>query len=438
MASRRNQRRATSSANLRNPSPPPPIAPPQMDTLGIEFRDQEFLQNFLRLSARPIRPTRFYDVTASQELYVDGDVAQLFHQVGWDNWLNLHALTYKRLTLEFLSTLTVLRSEGSGNPRNISFQLMGQRYTRNIGQINDAFGWPRGGSIGPRSNKSRKFRPGAFWRQLTSRFDYVPTRSKATSLVSPGFRISHRLLASTIFARGDSLGVVAARELYFLWHMTEGDNRINPGAWFIDHLEYVSSRPSGAIAIGGMITIIAVSLGIDVAGLQVVQGETRINMRSFVSMHWLEEQEAGGYLWKVGSKDYAILPDPENTAIYDESNWVFEPDFPWAPDAEERDDPMEQDAPNQQPQPLDQQQPGYQGGWGEQMAALQTEFGYLRTDMGDLRRSHETMTTAFGQMQEQYSHMSTEFGTLRNDMHRYFSGSSSSQPGYDPNHPFGQ
>ena len=99
-----------------------------------------------------------------------------------------------------------------------------------------------------------------------------------------------------------------------------GGYRINPGAWLIDHLEYVSSRPSGAITIGGMITIIAVSLGIDFAGLQVVPGETRINMRSFVSMHWLEEQEAGGYLWKVGSKDYAILPDPENTAIYDESN----------------------------------------------------------------------------------------------------------------------
>jgi len=216
MASRRNQPRNTSSSNLRNPPPPPPLAPPQLDTLGIEFRHEDYLNQFMRLSARPIRPTRFYDVTASQELYVDGDVAQLFHQVGWDNWLNLHALTYKRLTLEFLSTLTVLRSEESGNPRSITFQLMGENYTRSVGQINEAFGWPRGGTIGPRSDQSRKFRPGTFWRQLTSRFDYDPTRSKATSLVSPGFRITHRLLSSTIFARGDSQGVVVVHELYFL------------------------------------------------------------------------------------------------------------------------------------------------------------------------------------------------------------------------------
>ena len=440
MASRRNAPRSTSTANLRNPSPPPLIAPPQLDTLGIEFRHQDHLNQFLRLSARPIKPTRFYDVTASQALYVDGDVAQLFNQVGWGNWLDLHALTYKRLTLEFLSTLTVLRSAESGNPRRISFQLMGQHYTRNVGQINDAFGWPRGGSIGPRSNQSRKFRAVAFWRQLTSRFDYVPTRSKATSLVNPGFRISHRLLASTIFARGESLGVVAARELYFLWSMTEGDARINPGSWLIDHLEFVSSRPRGAITIGGMITIIALSLGLDVTGLQEVPGETRINMRSFVSMHWVEEQDAGGYLWKVGNKDYAILPDPANTAIYDEQNWVFEPDFPWAPEADEEDDPMEQDNP---PSPQHQQQPhehgaGYQGGWENQMAALQAEFGVLRTDMGDLRRSNESMTAAFGQMQQQYGQMSTDFRSLRDELHRVFPGSSSSQARYDHDPSFGQ
>ena len=284
MVNRRNTPRHTSTANLRNPSLPPPVAPPQVDTLGIEFRNQEHLNNFIRLSSRRIKPTRFYDVEASRLLMVDGDVAQLFNQVGWSSWLNLHSLTYRNLTLEFLSTFSVTRSEGSSNPRRVSFQLLGQHYDRPIGFFNNCFGWPKGGTIGPRSPLANDYSPVHFWQRLTGRLDYNPARSKGSCIVSPCFRITQRFLTGTIFARGDSQGVVSAGVLYFMWHMSEGDERINPGAWLIDHLEDVSVAKKGDIAIGGMISIIAATLGVDFADMQAVTGDTRLNFRSFTSM----------------------------------------------------------------------------------------------------------------------------------------------------------
>lgn len=209
--------------------------------------------------------------------------------------------------------------------------------------------------------------------------------------------------------------------------MSQGDNRINPGAWLIDHLESVSRGSRGEITIGGMITIIAIALGFDVAGLQAVPGETRITLRSFISMHWLEDLGPGsGYLWKTGNNDYAILPDPNNTAIYEPENWLFQPDFPWAPGDNDQVDHMEEDEPpQQQPQQQPHQQPqpheaggGFQRGLEDRMAALEAGFGQLRMDVG-------AMTTAFG-------NMSTEFGMLRDDLRHYYYGSSSSQPGSDP------
>lgn len=220
--------------------------------------------------------------------------------------------------------------------------------------------------------------------------------------------------------------------------MSAGDERINLGAWLVDHLEDVSRRPRGDITIGGMITIIATALGVDVAGLQVVPGETRINFRSFISMQWVENQGPGnGYLWKVDGRPYAVHSDTNITAIYDEDNRVFNPEFDWGPGDGDGDDDerMEVDEPPRQPQQEQQQQyetGAPQGGWAEQITALQVEFGQLRTDVGALWHSNETMTTTFGQMHEQYGLMTQEFGYLRDELHRHFPGNSSSQPRYDP------
>uniref|UniRef100_A0A803NBB4 Uncharacterized protein n=1 Tax=Chenopodium quinoa TaxID=63459 RepID=A0A803NBB4_CHEQI len=75
--SRRNQPRNT-DARYRNPSPLPPVDPPQVDTMGIVFNDPTFLNKYIRISRRRVRPTKFYDESVAEALGVGDDVRMLF------------------------------------------------------------------------------------------------------------------------------------------------------------------------------------------------------------------------------------------------------------------------------------------------------------------------------------------------------------------------
>ena len=61
----------------------------------------------------------------------------------------------------------------------------------------------------------------------------------------------------TIFARGDSAGVVSSRELFILWSQF-----LEPCMWLMDHFDKVTTC-HGEIAIGGMISVIVLSFGVD-------------------------------------------------------------------------------------------------------------------------------------------------------------------------------
>uniref|UniRef100_A0A803N707 Arabidopsis retrotransposon Orf1 C-terminal domain-containing protein n=1 Tax=Chenopodium quinoa TaxID=63459 RepID=A0A803N707_CHEQI len=131
-----------------------------------------------------------------------------------------------------------------------------------IRRVNKYFGWPTIGAIGPKDRYPRDYEAGDFWRQLTGLFYYNPRSDKATTIIHLSFRLSQRAIANTTFARGDNLGVVSTRVIYFLWHLSEGNTTLDVSSWFVDHLEDVSTD-SGNITIGGMITIIATFLDLD-------------------------------------------------------------------------------------------------------------------------------------------------------------------------------
>ncbi|KMS97284.1 hypothetical protein BVRB_7g177280 [Beta vulgaris subsp. vulgaris] len=320
--SRANPSRRTSSSHLRNardPPPPPAINPPPLDTLGIQFTCEAHLERFRILSGRRLRPTRFYDPNIATKLGIDGDLQQIFYSVGWHQFLNMHALSYKRITLEFLSTLEVVRSN-TKNPRSITFQLMNETRHLNRTQLNTIFGWPTEGSHGPHSGRSERYDDNTFWNLITGQAVYYPQRAKASGVVSPGLRTAHRFLSLTIFARGDSAGVVTSRELYIVWCLVDGASFLNHAMWLMDHLDEVT-RSRGDIAIGGMITIIASSFGLDLTGQQVIPCSTRLDLKAFQTMGWIgTEVTAEGYVWKVGQRPYAYLPNPERTVIYNPEN----------------------------------------------------------------------------------------------------------------------
>uniref|UniRef100_A0A803N020 Arabidopsis retrotransposon Orf1 C-terminal domain-containing protein n=1 Tax=Chenopodium quinoa TaxID=63459 RepID=A0A803N020_CHEQI len=232
----------------------------------------------------------------------------LFEGSGLGSWLGLHAPTYKRLTLEFLSTLQVQRDTNK-TPRRITFQLMNSLHNLTIRRINQVFGWPTTRTIGPRDSYPRNYNAGEFWRKITSLFEYNPRTDKATTIIHPGFRLSQRTTTNTTFVRGDSSWVVSTRELYFLWHLSEGITTLDVGFWLVDHLEDVATG-SDNITTGGMITIIAAALNLDFADEEVCLGPTQLDMQSLRTVRWVVDAEgAHPYLWYASGRPYAYHPD---------------------------------------------------------------------------------------------------------------------------------
>ncbi|KMS64498.1 hypothetical protein BVRB_019670, partial [Beta vulgaris subsp. vulgaris] len=186
----------------------------------------------------------------------------------------------------------------------------------------------------------------------------------------------------------DSAGVVTSRELYIVWCLVDGASFLNPAMWLMDHLDEVT-RSRGDIAIGGMITIIASSFGLDLTGQQVIPGSTRLDLKAFQTMGWIgTEVTAEGYVWKVGQRPYAYLPNPERTVIYNPENWLFAPDFSWVPAEDQSGEPSR--APELSTQADDPPVLPY----AHQLEALRGDIGSLRTEVQLLHQSHSDYVAA--------------------------------------------
>ncbi|KAK4430704.1 hypothetical protein Salat_0832100 [Sesamum alatum] len=73
-----------------------------------------------------------------------------------------------------------------------------------LAQFNAIFGLPVWGE----RREPPAFRPDEFWYDLTRQASYDATRSKSSAIINPCYRYLHRVLAHTLFGRGDSEGVV--------------------------------------------------------------------------------------------------------------------------------------------------------------------------------------------------------------------------------------
>lgn len=58
-----------------------------------------------------------------------------------------------------------------------------------------------------------------FWLAITGRSNYVAKGAKLSGIQNPYFRYVKKVLAFTLFGRGDSTGVATQRELFFLFSM---------------------------------------------------------------------------------------------------------------------------------------------------------------------------------------------------------------------------
>jgi hypothetical protein len=188
------------------------------------------------------------------ELGLKEEVHRMFHNIGMLEFMQFEAPTFAPITLEFLSTVEFkMRRRWTGSEMEfygqITFRLFDEDHELSIEELGSILRLPVSGPGTPPDT----FSAIDFWRAITGKIGYNPSSGKASGIHNPCFRYAQKGLAYTLFGRGDSTGVAAKRELFFL-HCMAHNERINAAAFAANHLKQVGHATTSDISVGGMIT----------------------------------------------------------------------------------------------------------------------------------------------------------------------------------------
>lgn len=228
-----------------------------------------------------------------------------------------------------------------------------------------------------------------FWTAITGRTGYNPSTAKASGIHNPCFRYAQKGLAFTLFGRGDSTGVAAKRELFFLYCMTE-NSRVNVAAFAANHLKQVGHASTGDISVGGMITQIADHLNYGRLLMEEpAMAGKKIDMQNLVNQGMIVVHPR---YYSLVSRDHHILalPAPDFISIANVANWLYTASGPSLGESPPRDhqfsgDEMEDDTPAQArfsppPQSFTRPDVGSSSMSQDQWGWVQSEIGALRTE----------------------------------------------------------
>ena len=180
------------------------VAPPVEDrtpaSLGIEFTEDFHHNRFNRLKDREIKSTKWVCPYTLNQLGLGLDFNLLCNNVGLLHFVFQDAATYRRLTLEFLSTLrhtvgpSFVSEEYSPRANIISFQLMNREYNLSLDQWCQCFGFVN--NITAIRNASFMIDPPPYSYFNRMRiYDPIPTGSQ---IECPVVHYLHYVIANTL------------------------------------------------------------------------------------------------------------------------------------------------------------------------------------------------------------------------------------------------
>ncbi|KAJ1406078.1 hypothetical protein SESBI_25333 [Sesbania bispinosa] len=223
------------SSSKRTPPPPKVNQIPPPNTHGIVCKDQMQKDRYDNLVKRKIVTTRYFDENALATLGLLDEVKWLIDRVGWNQFLTIKSPSYEKLSLEFLSSVEAKVLYG------------GERKVPN------------------------DFNEGEFWYALIGSSFYTPSAAKASRIHNPCFKYIHRVMAHSMFGRGESLGNVKQTELFLLWAMVNA-LLVDTGSHLARQFSKMGKAVTGDIVIGGFITPIAQAFNIDLSNDRQILG----------------------------------------------------------------------------------------------------------------------------------------------------------------------
>ncbi|KAK1644314.1 hypothetical protein QYE76_062119 [Lolium multiflorum] len=174
-------------------------------SLGIEFEDRHHLNRFNLLKDREIKSRKWACPHILNKLGLRNDFSTLCNNVGLLDFCLEEATTYRRLTLEFLSTLkhTVNHyyNTEENQPRvdRISFRLMNHKYDLTLDEWCNHFGFENSATAYRYASFTLKPSPSMYF----SRMRVASTLPRRNSIKCHVIRYLYYAIANTLQARGD-------------------------------------------------------------------------------------------------------------------------------------------------------------------------------------------------------------------------------------------
>ncbi|KAL4574266.1 hypothetical protein LXL04_021094 [Taraxacum kok-saghyz] len=256
--SSRPKRAKTSRGKRAAPEPDSRVS--TFDPLNPTFPHARHSEAFHKFeeNGRKIKPTKFLHRPSMTDLGLLDGLEALFSNIGWSGFLNLNARTYEVPTKEFLATFS-----RDDNARLVKFRLQGRLRCFSYEELNEFMGCATTGLVSHgQEDPAHVIEAVRLWETLTGNQEFSPNRSKAADILSPHFRVAHRILSSSIFGRVEP-GSIFNSEIFILWCMTQRDGpRPCFASYFLEKCSSVCSKHSGDIYIGGLITALGLRIGL--------------------------------------------------------------------------------------------------------------------------------------------------------------------------------
>ncbi|KAL1559790.1 hypothetical protein AAHA92_10094 [Salvia divinorum] len=217
--------------------------------------------------------------------------------------------SYRRLTLEFLSTLHVHHNRRSRNPERIEFCLGNRRHEFTMAELCEIFH-----CFDPHEDEDYEYDYSDVWMAFTSQGeDYASGLAKSSAIRNPVLRYLHRAMTQLLFARIDG-GGVSQTEIDVIWCLLNKKG-FNFGHMITNYLDRISRKDGSMICCGGLITAIAEFAGIPTVDFAEDVGEMFITYEVLFLQGILKTDASGQAFFLQGERDHFPVPIPQLTKV---------------------------------------------------------------------------------------------------------------------------
>ena len=296
--------------------------------MHVSFQDDTQRQRYAVLSQRPMAPTRYPDQIFMEALGFEANIKYLCNQLKWDEYADDLNVTYRNLTLEFLSSFEF--EPYNGQDGYLTFRLFGIEYCFTQREFGDLLGFQTTPDAIPELPvgyfMTRDIEK--FWRDITAGGSLDPSTQLSPVIHNPAFRYFQMVIAHTFLGKADTDTHVSEEEIFFLYCATQS-RPVACGNFLLWNLMMTSKSAEGILHVGGTVTQIASALGhtSKLSHLTSYCGYTTMDIDFYLDRGLMRRVYFNPNQYRLlidnETVHYFTLPDPMMTNVHNPANWTY-------------------------------------------------------------------------------------------------------------------